>query len=281
MHLEGEDATIDTTNEDPFVVRVIRCAECDDPSEYDEPIDISDLYHVHALHAHTIVADALDATHARQTGLPAIADLYPAIAVRSTTATLEDGSSRPPSPDAARHAFACMGHEAHGPTDPHGLGPQGAQRPFVLTNAVHALTQAPANIRGEAAIVRFLLDTGADTGLYVERDLRPLASSERPGALIDGVAAARRMPHSNTFWVVPVGGANPVEMLLHFCPPELQGVSVNVVSHGRLRKQMLCDIRYEPELRIDMRCGASAPIHEHAYTYYVDMIVRFFPKMAK
>ena len=143
----------------------------------------------------------------------------------------------------------------------------------VGTAHVMALTQTPAAFRGPAAFVRALLDTGADAHVYVEASLRAFSTAEYPGVLIDGVAAVARMPRADKFWIVPAGGATPHEIIMHYCPADMDGVKVNILSHGRLRKLTQAHIRYEPDMCIDLPCGAATPIYEDNCTYYTDVIV--------
>ena len=122
-------------------------------------------------------------------------------------------------------------------------------------------------------MVRFLLDTGADTSLTIEAELVQYANGTKPGVRIDGLGGVTSTEGAITLWVCPVGATMAAEVTVQTAKPAAVGVCINVISHSLLRKALDCIIYTEPDMQFAMRDGSTSPVLNIADTYYCDLVV--------
>ena len=141
------------------------------------------------------------------------------------------------------------------------------------TEVVCALTQVPAKASEQGCIARFLSDTGADTALTVQPQVRNAAVCERSAAIaIDGVGGTAYVGVRLDFWACLVGTSVPFKLVVSHAE-QLPGVNINVLSHSLINRLTGGYVRYEPELRVDMPHGPSGTVVPEQEVYWVDVAI--------
>jgi hypothetical protein len=140
-----------------------------------------------------------------------------------------------------------------------------------------ALRTCPPQDLGDGTIkVRFLLDTGSDANLVlVSQEMARYASIVKPGATgVDGLGGAASTGMNLGFHAaMPGAPSEPFEM----SALELQdgkGLQVAIISHALLHDLTGGVIRYEPEMRVEMRdAGEQSRVMREGKHYFVDLIL--------
>ena len=155
--------------------------------------------------------------------------------------------------------------------------------PGVATNGiVCALSMRPPEQCKDALAIEMLLDTGADCCLTVTDGADQYASVvDNGGNAIEGLGALTTSHAMHEYYMALPGCDRAYQMRAHHMASKtMSGVSVNVMSHSRLREITGAVIRYEPELLVMPEAGGTACIEPRQRVYWVRVVIAKDPMAA-
>ena len=138
------------------------------------------------------------------------------------------------------------------------------------------IVQTPPAVHGRnQAVVRFLIDTGADCVLNLTtEELGPYAMAETHGVPgVDGVGGTSGAVRELDFRAAMLGAETTVFDVQSTEVKPSRTLRANVISHSLLRRLTGATIRYEPELKVIFGNGEWSEIHPKGAHYFVDIVI--------